>query len=302
MKYIIFVCDGENGNARKMLIDSFSSKGMHGGIINENGNRTQRLLSSFGFNTDCCENCAAPFIAAAEGIQLAPDDFAAELEFLSSDKISQGEAEMLADGLNSRFGFGALEFYACDGENGLLVLRQNAEMPDEGECADAIRNSSVNEKRKKKGLNTADGCRITGRSTKTYLPEYYSLVGKRCALAAKNSIVRGIARLAKIELYDFDGPDEDFLSKAQAALNAFDDGFDASFVHFNHSKEMLQNADTALTFTVNGLRARGEDYGVLILFDSSYILYLPNADRQEKDITRADAVKILFECGDKYGK
>lgn len=302
MKYIVFICDGENVAVRKPLIDSFASKGICGRCEPKYGNKTQMLLSSFGFDVNECENNAAPFVAVSSGISIMPSDEVMSVEFLSNDTISPGEAEMLADGLNSRFGFGPNEFYAGDGENAFLVIRRGADVPDESECAESVKNNSVNGRREKKGLDTVNGCRLFGKSTGTYLPDYFSLLHKRCALTAKNSVARGIARLAKIELYDFDEPDEAFLAKAQAALNAFDDGFDATFVHFNSSKDMLQNADTALTFTVNGLRARGEDYGVLVLFNSSYIMYLPQGENKSEDILRADAVKILLCKGEKYGK
>lgn len=303
MKHIIFICDGENGNVRKPLMDSFYENGISGICAPELETGTEKLLTAFGFSLENCEKCAAPFIAASEGINLAPDDSAAELRFLSKDKISFGEAEMLADGLNEYSGFGANEFYACDGENCLLVMRQNAEMPDENECSAAVRNNPINERRRKRGLGIVEGCQIKDKSAKTYLPDYYTYTGKRCALTANNSIARGIARLANIELYDSDAPEEDFLAKAQAALNAFDDGFDAAFVHFNFSKDMIQNADTALTFIVNGLRARGEDYGALIMFDSDYIMYYPQfGNKLNEDIPRSVGVKFFFTLGEQYGK
>lgn len=303
MKHIIFICDGENGNARKPLIDSFYENGISGICAPELETRTEKLLTAFGFSAENCEKCAAPFIAASRGINLEPGDTAAELEFLSKDKISCGEAEMLADGLNEHFGFGANEFYACEDGRNLLVLRQNAEMPDESECSAAVRNNPINEKRRKKGLGIVEGCRIGGKSAKTYLPDYYEYIKMRCALTAKNSIARGIARAANIEIYDFDAPDDDFLTKAQTALNAFDDGFDAVFVHFCRSKDMIQNADTALTFIVNGLRARGEDYGALIMFDSDYIMYYPQFGKKlNEDIPRSVGVKFFFTLGEQYGK
>lgn len=146
-----------------------------------------------------------------------------------------------------------------------------------------LKNHPVNLKRKAEGKHMANTCWFWGVGSKPGLSPFKEKYGLSGAAVTAVDLVRGIARLADMEAYDVEGAtgtlETNFMGKARAALTAFDEGHDFCYLHFEapdecgHRGEVsrkvksIEMLDTVLTFVVNGLRARKEDYGVLIMPD-----------------------------------
>ncbi len=146
-----------------------------------------------------------------------------------------------------------------------------------------LKNHPVNLKRKAKGKRMANTCWFWGVGSKPGLSPFEEKYSKKGAAVTAVDLVRGIARLADMTTYDVDGAtgtlETNFMGKAKATLAAFDEGHDFCYLHFEAPDECghrhetsrkvkaIEMLDTVLTFVVNGLRARGEEYGVLIMPD-----------------------------------
>ena len=146
-----------------------------------------------------------------------------------------------------------------------------------------LSNHPVNLKRKANGKRMANTCWFWGVGSKPGLSPFKEKYGLSGAAVTAVDLVRGIARLADMDTYDVDGAtgtlETNFMGKAKATLAAFDEGHDFCYLHFEapdecgHRGEIdrkikaIEMLDTVLTFVVNGLRARKEDYAVLIMPD-----------------------------------
>jgi len=146
-----------------------------------------------------------------------------------------------------------------------------------------LKNHPVNLKRKAQGKRMANTCWFWGVGSKPGLSPFEEKYGLTGAAVTAVDLVRGIARLADMDTYDVDGAtgtlETNFMGKAKATLTAFDEGYDFVYLHFeapdecghrgevNRKVRSIEMLDTVLTFVVNGLRARQEDYGVLIMPD-----------------------------------
>ncbi|MBR6765541.1 MAG: cofactor-independent phosphoglycerate mutase [Clostridia bacterium] len=146
-----------------------------------------------------------------------------------------------------------------------------------------LKNHPVNLKRKANGKRMANTCWFWGVGSKPGLSPFKEKYGLSGAAVTAVDLVRGIARLADMDTYDVEGAtgtlETNFLGKAKAALSAFDEGHDFCYLHFEAPDECghrgetkrkiksIEMLDTVLSFVVNGLIARKEDYGVLIMPD-----------------------------------
>ncbi|MBR2860934.1 MAG: cofactor-independent phosphoglycerate mutase [Clostridia bacterium] len=146
-----------------------------------------------------------------------------------------------------------------------------------------LKNHPVNLKRKALGLRMANTCWFWGVGSKPGLSPFKEKYGLSGSAVTAVDLVRGIAKLADMTTYDVDGAtgtlETNFMGKAKATLTAFDEGYDFCYLHFeapdecghrheiNRKVKAIEMLDTVLTFIVNGLRARGEEYGVLIMPD-----------------------------------
>lgn len=141
----------------------------------------------------------------------------------------------------------------------------------------------VNQKRIAQGKRPANTCWFWGIGTKPGLSPFKEKYSRSGAVVTAVDLVRGIGALAGMQAYDVDGAtgtlETNFMGKAAATLKAFDDGFDFCYLHFEapdecgHRHEIerkvksIEMLDTVLEFVVAGLKARGEEYGVLIMPD-----------------------------------
>ena len=129
----------------------------------------------------------------------------------------------------------------------------------------------------------ANTCWFWGVGSKPGLSPFKDKYGLSGSAVTAVDLVRGIAKLADMTTYDVDGAtgtlETNFMGKAKATLTAFDEGYDFCYLHFeapdecghrheiNRKVKAIEMLDTVLTFVINGLRARGEEYGVLIMPD-----------------------------------
>ncbi len=141
----------------------------------------------------------------------------------------------------------------------------------------------VNLARKEQGKHMANTCWFWGAGSKPGLSSFEQKYGKKGAVVTAVDLVRGIARLAGMDAFDVDGAtgtlETNFMGKAKATLTAYDEGYDFCYLHFEapdecgHRHEVkrkiqsIEMLDMVLNFVVNGLRARQQDYGVLIMPD-----------------------------------
>jgi 2,3-bisphosphoglycerate-independent phosphoglycerate mutase len=146
-----------------------------------------------------------------------------------------------------------------------------------------LKNHPVNLKRKANGKRMANTCWFWGVGSKPGLSPFKEKYNMSGAAVTAVDLVRGIARLADMDTYDVEGAtgtlETNFMGKAKAALTAFDEGHDFCYLHFEAPDECghrgetqrkiksVEMLDTVLTFVINGLRARNEEYGVLIMPD-----------------------------------
>ncbi len=146
-----------------------------------------------------------------------------------------------------------------------------------------LKNHPVNLKRKANGKRMANTCWFWGVGSKPGLSPFKEKYNMSGAAVTAVDLVRGIARLADMNTYDVEGAtgtlETNFMGKAKAALTAFDEGHDFCYLHFEAPDECghrgetqrkiksVEMLDTVLTFVINGLRARNEEYGVLIMPD-----------------------------------
>ena len=146
-----------------------------------------------------------------------------------------------------------------------------------------LKNHPVNLKRKANGKRMANTCWFWGVGSKPGLSPFEEKYGKKGAAVTAVDLVRGIARLADMDTYDVEGAtgtlETNFMGKAKATLSAYDEGHDFCYLHFEAPDECghrgetdrkiksIEMLDTVLNFVVNGLRARKEDYAVLIMPD-----------------------------------
>lgn len=255
----------------------------------------------------------------------------------SSDEISTQEAAELIDALNEAFAGEALEFHAGISYRHILLIhgghvegkltpphditgKKVADyLPADGFLRElmeksytVLSNHPVNQKRRVQGKRAANTCWFWGAGSKPGLSSFEQKYGKKGAAVTAVDLVRGIARLAGMDVFDVDGAtgtlETNFMGKAKAALTAYDEGYDFCYLHFEapdecgHRHEVrrkvqaIEMLDTVLNFVVNGLRARGQEYGVLIMPDHPtpvttgshssapvpYALYYSNAEKDSK--------------------
>ncbi len=229
----------------------------------------------------------------------------------SSDEISTQEASELIDALNEELSGDQMRFYAGISYRHILIIhngcsdvtltpphditgRKVSNYLPGGNGApvllelmkksyEILSKHPVNLKRIKEGKRPANTCWFWGVGSKPGLSPFKEKTGKTGAAVTAVDLVRGIARLAGMTTYDVEGAtgtlETNFLGKAQATLQAFDDGADFCYLHFEapdecgHRREIqrkvrsIEMLDTVLDFVTKGLKARGEDYGVLIMPD-----------------------------------
>jgi 2,3-bisphosphoglycerate-independent phosphoglycerate mutase len=150
---------------------------------------------------------------------------------------------------------------------------------------DILENHPINVERRKKGLNPANSAWFWGAGKKPALTSFEERTGKKGVMISAVDLLKGIAVGAGMDRVIVEGANgglnTNYIGKAQAAVKALtEDGYDFAYVHIEAPDEMghqgsMENKLTAISRVdqealgtiVEGLRAAGEDFRVMILPD-----------------------------------
>ena len=150
---------------------------------------------------------------------------------------------------------------------------------------DILVNHPINIERKKQGLHPANSCWFWGAGTKPSLSSFEEKTGKKGAMISAVDLLKGIAVGSSMKVITVDGANgglhTNYEGKARAAVDVLTDkGYDFVYVHLEAPDEMghqgsverkvqaIENLDARIIRPiVEGLRANGEDFRMVILPD-----------------------------------
>ena len=150
---------------------------------------------------------------------------------------------------------------------------------------DILVNHPINIERKKQGLHPANSCWFWGAGTKPSLSSFEEKTGKKGAMISAVDLLKGIAVGSSMKVITVDGANgglhTNYEGKARAAVDVLTDkGYDFVYVHLEAPDEMghqgsverkvqaIENLDARIIRPiVEGLRAKGEDFRMVILPD-----------------------------------
>lgn len=147
-----------------------------------------------------------------------------------------------------------------------------------------LKTHPVNIARVKAGKNPATSLWFWGEGTKPALQNFYERYGVFGAMISAVDLLKGIGKLTGMRVINVDGAtgnyDTNFLGKAEACLNALNDGCDFAYVHIEAPDECGHHGDAAhkiysieqisekvVKTVAEKLTERGEDYKMLICPD-----------------------------------
>lgn len=149
--------------------------------------------------------------------------------------------------------------------------------------AEILKDHPVNLERIKSGKKPANSIWLWGQGRKPGLSPFGQKYGKKGAMVTAVDLLRGIARLAEMTVMEVEGAtgnlDTNFRGKAQATLDAFASGHDFCYLHVEAPDECghrhmvegkvqaIKMLDQMLAIVTDGLKARGEEYSVLVMPD-----------------------------------
>lgn len=150
---------------------------------------------------------------------------------------------------------------------------------------DILVNHPINIERKKQGLNPGNSCWFWGAGTRPALSSFEEKTGKTGAMISAVDLLKGIAAGSSMKVITVDGANgglhTNYEGKAQAAVDVLTkEGYDFVYVHLEAPDEMghqgsverkvqaIENLDQrVIRPIVEGLRAAGEDFRVVVLPD-----------------------------------
>lgn len=147
-----------------------------------------------------------------------------------------------------------------------------------------LKDHPVNKKRIEQGKNPANSLWFWGEGTKPKLEKFKDRFGISGAIISAVDLLKGIGKLADMRVIEVEGAtgnyDTNFSGKAQACLDALDSGIDFVYIHMEAPDECGHHGDVknkiysieqidekVVKVVVEGLKARGEDFAVLIAPD-----------------------------------
>ena len=282
-------------------------------------------MSVFGYNPRRYHTGRAPLEAAAQGILLNPGEVAFRCNTLtvengvmvdhSADHIETPESAQLIRVVGERLGTNGIRFYPGVGYRHLTVVKGEAfakthctpphdilGKPIEPHLptgpgsdvlkqmmrasVDLLKHHPVNAERLKKGKRPATMVWFWGQGTAVTFPPFRTEYGLKGACISAVDIVRGIGRLAGLEILHVPGItgyfDTNYQGKAEHALKALDEGYDFVLVHVESTDEAGHMGDVTLKIKaiedvdrfvigtlLDGLRRRGQPFSILITPDHS---------------------------------
>ncbi len=142
----------------------------------------------------------------------------------------------------------------------------------------------VNKKRVAEGKRPANSIWMWGEGKKPMLPAFSDVYGKKGAIVSAVDLLKGIAKCAKMEAPEVEGAtgyiDTNFEGKAIAAVDALKNGCDFVYIHLeapdecghrnepeNKVKAIEMIDSRVLPIVLDGLKAIGEDYKIMVLPD-----------------------------------
>lgn len=149
---------------------------------------------------------------------------------------------------------------------------------------DILINHPVNLKRIKKGLRPANSIWLWGEGTRPQMKAFYDITGLKGCVVSAVDLLKGIGKCAKMETPEVEGAtgylDTNFEGKANAGINAFQNGADFVYLHFeapdecghrgeakNKVKAIEEIENRALKPMLDYLDSCGDDYRILIMPD-----------------------------------
>ena len=147
-----------------------------------------------------------------------------------------------------------------------------------------LKDHPVNKKRIEQGKNPANSLWFWGEGTKPKLEKFKDRFGISGAIISAVDLLKGIGKLADMRVIEVEGAtgnyDTNFSGKAQACLDALGSGIDFVYIHMEAPDECGHHGDVknkiysieqidekVVRTVVEGLKARGEDFAVLIAPD-----------------------------------
>ena len=149
---------------------------------------------------------------------------------------------------------------------------------------DILKDHPVNKARIARGLNPANSLWIWGQGTKPELPDFNEKYGVNGAVISAVDLIKGIAMFAGLEVLKVEGIDgtkhTNFSGKAQAAIEAYENGKDFLYVHVEGTDECSHQGDLAgkikcaedidskvVKPVYEYLKASGDDFKIMVIPD-----------------------------------
>jgi 2,3-bisphosphoglycerate-independent phosphoglycerate mutase len=280
-------------------------------------------MSVFGYDPRKHHTGRAPLEAAAQGIVLAADQVAFRCNTLtvekgimvdhSADHITTDESVQLMIDVEKQLGGNGARFFPgvsyrhilvaegadyaktrCTPPHDILGKPIEAFLPAGPKADELIRvmrastallaKHPVNRARRKAGKRIASMLWFWGQGTATQLPPFQQQYGLKAACISAVDIVRGIARLAGMEILRVPGItgyfDTNYVGKAEHALAALDRGCELVIVHVESTDEAghmgdaqkkiqaIEDVDRLVVGTLlEGLKQRHEPFAILVVCD-----------------------------------
>ena len=112
---------------------------------------------------------------------------------------------------------------------------------------DILKDHPVNKARIKRGLNPANSIWIWGQGTRPDLPDFNEKYGVKGAVISAVDLIKGIAMFAGLDVLKVDGIDgtkhTNFTGKAQAAIEAYENGKNFIYMHIEGTDECSHQGD-----------------------------------------------------------
>lgn len=149
---------------------------------------------------------------------------------------------------------------------------------------DILNHHPVNEERRRRGLKPANSAWLWSPGKKPQLPSFEEKWGLRGAVISAVDLIKGIALCAGMRSINVPGATgnvrTNYRGKGEAAINAFEEGYDLVYVHIEAPDECGHRAELEnkilsvekidakiLSPVVKYLQNRGEPYRVMVLPD-----------------------------------
>lgn len=148
---------------------------------------------------------------------------------------------------------------------------------------DILKNHPINIKRVKEGKKPANSIWLWGEGTKPALESFKKLRGAKGGMISAVDLLKGIARLADMQILPVDGItgnyDTNFEGKANAAADALENGLDFVYIHMEapdecghhgdieHKVQSIEKIDGVVKTLSERLKAAGEHFAILVCPD-----------------------------------